>query len=153
MSNLKYLQGTLTLSDKPEHMNHVNYGLIDLSTGEFQSISDELERIYNSNCKITRIGIKKFNEDYSLCRCGSLHRGLDKNNIEIWYINNFPFEEELDELNKNGEVNIGINIENFILKNNADDYKNNKDGFTTVTSKDGGTGNLEDLNYDTSQKS
>jgi hypothetical protein len=151
MPNLKYFQGTLTLSDADKDMNRMNYGLTDLITGEFRSISDELERIYNSNCKIVRISIKKFNEDFSLCRMGSLHKKLNKNKIEIWFIGQFPFEEELDEFNKNGAINMGIYIEDFILKNNADDYKNNKDGFTTVTSRDDTGGTTGDVYNDASQ--
>jgi hypothetical protein len=150
MSNIKYFSGTLTLSDKDEDMNEMNYGLIDLATGEFQSISDELERIYNSNCKIVRVSIKKFNDDHILYRMGSLHRGFDKNRIEIWYINEFPFEEELDEFNKDGEINMEIYLEDFISENSENDYKNNKDGFSTIISRDS-TGTTEDVYNDTSQ--
>lgn len=114
MADLKYFQGTLTLSDKEEHMNRMNYGVIDLITGEFHSITDELERVYNSNNNVVRIALRKFNDNHSLHRMGSLHRGLDKHKIECWYVGSFPFEQELDEYNRYGNIDIGIYIEDFI---------------------------------------
>lgn len=146
MSNLKYFQGALTLSDAPEDMNRMNYGLVDLVTNEFHSITDELERIYNSNNKVVRIALRKFNDNHSLHRMGVLHRGLDKHKVECWWIGSFPFEQELDEYNRNGAVDMEIYIEDFIGMYNEN--RNNIDGFTTVISD-----TTEDVTYDTTSKS
>lgn len=145
MANLKYFQGTLTLSDAPEHMNRMNYGVKDLVDGEFYSITDELERIYNSNNKVVRVALRKFNDNHSLHRMGALHMGLDKYKVESWYIGSFPFEEELDEYNRNGNIDMEIYIEDFIGQ--YDENKNNIDGFTTVA-----TNTTEEINHDTKSK-
>ena len=114
MANSKYFQGTLILSDADIHMDQMNYGVVDLVTGEFLSITDELERIYNSKNNIVRIALNKFNDNHSLYRMGALHKGLDKHKVECWYIGTLAFEQELDEYNRNGNIDIGIYIEDFI---------------------------------------
>jgi len=114
MAELKYLSGTLILSDLPEDMNRMNYGLVDLVDGKFNSITDELERIYNSSNNLVRVKIKKFNDGRELNKMGSLHVGEDKYGVKGWYIHSLPFDFELDGYNRDGEIDMGIYIEDFI---------------------------------------
>ncbi len=114
MADLKYFSGTLILSDAPENMNSINYGVVDLVDGVFHSITNELERIYNSDTKYVRIAVKKFNENKQLNRMGNLHKGIDKYGVECWHIGSYPFELELDKYNQGGNVDIEIWIEDFI---------------------------------------
>ena len=39
--SMKHFEGTLVLSDIPEDMNRMNYGILDSVTNKFDSISDE----------------------------------------------------------------------------------------------------------------
>lgn len=114
MPSLKNFIGTLTLSDAPQDMFRINYGVVDLVTQEFHSITDELERIYNSNNNLIRIAIRKFNDNHVLNKMGSLHRGIDRYGIVGWFINSLPFDLELDEYNRDGNIDIEIFIEDFI---------------------------------------
>jgi len=141
MAEIKHFQGTLTLSDADKDMNKMNYGLVNLETSEFQSITDELERIYNSGTNMAHITIRKFNDNHVLDRMGSLHKGKDPDGIEGWYIGSFPLDFELDTYNRNGLINMEIEIEDFIYKNNNN--SNNMDGFTTAYRD-----NSEVLQYD-----
>ena len=114
MPNLKYFSGTLILSDKSEDMNRINYGLLDLVTGEFNSITDELERIYNSKFNCIRIALRILDNGHLLNKMGALHMGEDKKGIMGWFINGLEFDRYLDELNEDGNRDIEIYIENFL---------------------------------------
>jgi len=117
MSELKCFMGTLTLSDKEQDMPRMNYGVVDLVTSEFHSITDELERIYNSSLNLVRVIVRVFNSNHSINRMGSLHMGLDKDGILGWFIGSYPLDKELDELNRDGNVDIEIYIEDFTTMN------------------------------------
>ena len=95
-------------------MQRMNYGVVSLVDGEFNSITDELERIYNSSLNLVRVAIRQLNNNHILNKMGSLHMGLDKHGVKGWYINGLPFDQELDEYNRNGNINIEIYIEDFI---------------------------------------
>ena len=116
MAELKYFQGTLTLSDALEDMNRMNYGVIDLVDGTFHSITNELERIYNSNNNLVRIKVRKFNDNRELNKMGPLHIGEDTDGVKGWFINSLPLDKELDEYNRDGAIDIGIYIEDFIYE-------------------------------------
>jgi len=107
MAELKCFMGTLTLSEN-------NYGVKDIATGEIQSITDELERIHNSNLNIVRVMLRIVNSDHSINRMGSLYMGTDKQNIKGWFIGSYPLDKELRELSVDSNM-VEISIEDFIL--------------------------------------
>lgn len=125
-NHIKYFEGTLILSDKPEDMNRMNYGVVSLIDKTFQSISDELERIYNSGFNLVRVELRQFENNHLLQKMGALHMGKDKYGVMGWFINGLPFDFELDWINRNGNKNIGIYIQDFIsdtMEENTHDTK------------------------------
>jgi|SRR3972149_174484 len=112
--SMKHFEGTLVLSDIPEDMNRMNYGILDSVTNKFDSISDELERIYNSGFNLVRIELRQFENNHCLQKIGALHIGKDKYGVDGWFINGLPFDFELDWINRNGNKKISIEIHDFI---------------------------------------
>ena len=115
MADIKNFLGTLILSDRDCDMNRMNYCVKDFVDGKLHSITDELERIYNSNNDLVRIALRILDNNHIINKKGRLHKGLDKHGVLGWFIDGLEFDRALDELNFDGNRDIEIFVEDFII--------------------------------------
>lgn len=104
-------RGKLILS---ENLNKVNYGIMNESAVTFDSITDFLNKIYNSPTPFIKLNVKNFTDNRSCYKMGKLSLKEDSNGILDWHIDEFLLDLEDFQLGKQlyewGEKEIGMFI-------------------------------------------
>jgi len=102
LTNMKaiYFNGKLSLSDKLEDMNRMNYIITSKVDHVESSITDILDTIYASeSCdRLVRVSLRPYNRNESINGFGKLAITRGELNIEGYHINSLDFESKLYNL-------------------------------------------------------
>ena len=103
MAKKFYFTGKLILSNNLT----VNYGVYNKPLTTFDSITEILNNIYESDNPLVRIKLIQISNGRTLDKMGNLHIDKDKYGVEGYFVNSLPLDLYLDEI-------VGEQIEVFL---------------------------------------
>ncbi len=100
-------------------LTKINFGIYDNSKVTFNSITEFLDEVYNSDSPYISFTIKRLDltNPHWITKIGKLHKAKDSDGVNDYFVNDFPLGKQLHEI---GEENINMKIEHLELTEATD---------------------------------
>ena len=100
-------------------LTKINFGIYDSSKVTFNSITEFLDEVYQSDSPYISFTIKRLDlvHPHWITKVGQLHMAIDQDGIKDYFVGDFPLGKQLYEL---GDENIYMYIEHLEISEATD---------------------------------